>query len=305
VRPPRRESLGVVVPATDAPATLQRCLRAIERADDRPDELVVVDSPPDAGPAEARNAGAERLSTDLLGFVDADVEVRADAFVRIRERFASDAGLEAVFGSYDDDPAERDPVSLFRNLLHHHVHQTGAGEAGTFWTGLGAVRADAFSRVGGFGPSTGVEDVELGMRLAGAGARIELDADIQGKHLKRWTLAGMVRTDFAARGVPWVRAVLREGRGAGDLNLGGRHRLGVAASLTALAGALARRPATAAAGLIALAALNRPLYELLWRRGGPRAAAAGLALHVLHHATGTAAVPLAVASHYRLSTSSR
>ncbi|MGH7896935.1 MAG: acetone carboxylase subunit gamma, partial [Candidatus Binatia bacterium] len=40
--------------------------------------------------------------------------------------------------------------SRFRNLLHRHVHQEGAGPATTFWAGLGAIRREAFERVGGF-----------------------------------------------------------------------------------------------------------------------------------------------------------
>jgi len=38
-------------------------------------------------------------------FVDADLEIHRDAFQRIRSRFTEDAGLMALFGSYDDSPA--------------------------------------------------------------------------------------------------------------------------------------------------------------------------------------------------------
>jgi hypothetical protein len=39
-------------------------------------------------------------------------------------------------------------------------------------------------------------------------------------------------------------------------------------------------------------ALNRSLYGLLWRRGGPRKAVPGVGLHALHHLTAVVAVPL-------------
>jgi hypothetical protein len=42
---------------------------------------------------------------------------------------------------------------------------------------------------------------------------------------------------------------------------------------------------------------NRALYALLARRLGVRGAAAGVALHVLHHLVAVAAVPLGVAQH--------
>ena len=108
-------------------------------------------------------------------FVDADVAVHPDAFTRLRAAFAADRDLVAVYGSYDDSPADRATVSAFRNLLHHHVHQSGAGPAETFWTGLGAVRRSHFLAVGGFDearyPHPSIEDIDFGHRLAPTGAR--------------------------------------------------------------------------------------------------------------------------------------
>ena len=51
-------TVAAVVPATDGPPTLARCVAALRASSAPPDELVVVESPPGAGPAEARNAGA-------------------------------------------------------------------------------------------------------------------------------------------------------------------------------------------------------------------------------------------------------
>ena len=70
-----------------------------------------------------------------------------DALARVRAAFADDPGLTAVFGSYDDAPPGG-TVAAFRNLLHHHVHHRGAGPASTFWSGLGAIRRDAFLAAG-------------------------------------------------------------------------------------------------------------------------------------------------------------
>lgn len=293
-------SLAVVVPATDAPATLERCIEAIRAA--APDaELIVEGEPVGAGPAAARNSGAAKTSADLLVFIDADVVVHPDAVARLRDRFAADPRLAAAFGAYDDRPAAPGAVSRFRNLLHHHVHAISAGRAETFWAGLGAVRREAFERAGGFDakafPVPAVEDIELGMRIRRGGGEILLDPDVRGTHLKRWTLREMVRTDFARRGVPWARLQLAEGASSGALNLSARHRLSALASVALLAALLARHGRFALAALALLSGLNARFYGLLLSRGGPRLLAAGVPLHVLHHLVATAAFGTALAAH--------
>lgn len=292
--------LAAVVPATDRPPTLDGCLAAIEAAHDGPDEVIVVDEPTQLHPATARNSGAARATADVLVFVDADVRVHPDAFAKIAAAFAADPELDALFGSYDDDPPARDPVSGFRNLLHHHVHQHAGGEAKTFWAGLGAIRRSTFERLGGFVEHP-VEDIELGMRLHERGGRIRLDPEVQGAHLKRWSLASMVRTDLLVRGAPWVGLLLRHRSAAVGLNLGWRHRLSALASLALLAAVGAAAAAELLALLLAggalalLTTLNFSFYRLLARRRGLRQAALGLVLHVVHHLVAVAALVLGLA----------
>lgn len=289
----KEPKLSVVVPATNASATVARCVAAVRGAAEPPEEVIVVDEALRPGPAAARNAGADRATGDVLVFVDADVLPHPDAFRRIRAAFAADPQLVGLFGSYDDVPEAPGIVSGFRNLLHHHVHQQAAGPAETFWAGLGAVRRDEFLRVGGFDAARyrepSVEDIELGMRLASNGARLELDGGLQGTHLKSWSLVEMIRTDFSRRGVPWLELLLRERRAQAALNLGWRHRLSAAACLALAVAVAARKPRPAIGAVVALVGLNHSLYALLLRRRGPAAAASGVALHVVHHLTGACA----------------
>lgn len=291
-------TVSAVVPATNRPPTLIACCAALQDGDHAPDQMLVVQEPTHVNAAAARNLGAGRADGDVLLFVDADVRVHPDAVARIAARFDTDPALTAVFGSYDDSPAASGVVSAFRNLLHHHVHQSAPGPATTFWTGLGAVRRDAFDAIGGFDESVEfMEDIDLGMRLTAAGARIELDPLVQGTHLKQWSVWSMVRTDFIGRGVPWVLLLLRHRGSTTTLNLGWRHRL---SALVALAGASAfvlRRPGALVASGAGLVALNRPFYRLLLRRRGPAEATAGVFLHALHHLASVAAVPVGVLIH--------
>lgn len=300
----RRESittLAVVVPATDRPPSLERCLAALRRSSRAPEETIVQEEPAGAGPAAARNLGAARCDAEVLVFVDSDVEVHTNALERIARHFAGETDLVAVFGAYDDDPADPGLTSRYRNLLHHHVHAGAAGEAETFWAGLGAVRRDTFEVAGGFDPEcfpqASIEDIELGMRLRRAGGRVLLDPRIRGRHLKAWTPLSMLRTDFARRGVPWARLLLRKRSASTALNLSWRRRASTTSSVALFAALLARRPRLAAAALLANLALDRDLYALLARRGGPRLLLAGIGLHQLHQLTAAASIPAALILH--------
>jgi GT2 family glycosyltransferase len=291
--------LTCVVPATDAPPTLGRCLEAIQSAGNPPDELIVVGEPAPAGPAAARNEGARRATGDLLVFVDADVLVHADAFERIRNAFERDPGLTAVFGSYDDAPEDAGAVSGFRNLLHHHVHQSGEGAATTFWAGLGAVRREPFDASGGFDSKryriASIEDIELGVRLTAEGGQLRLDPEIQGTHLKRWTLSQMIRTDYQHRGLPWARLLLSSGRLPKALNLGWRHRLSAIASVIGVLALALRRPRAAGLAILSVVALNADFYRLLLERRGASQAVIAVPLHLIHHLTAAASGAAAAA----------
>ena len=300
VKSPPRTRVSAIVPATNNPETLLRCCDALIASDDPPDEIVVVDSPGEANPATARNIGADRATGDVLLFVDADVEVRPEAVGKIRAAFDADTSLTALFGSYDDSPSAPGVASAFRNLLHHYVHQSAPGPASTFWTGLGAVRRKAFFRIGGFDQSIAfMEDVDLGMRMSAAGESIVLDPTVQGTHLKRWTVWGMLRTDVVARGVPWIRILLRHRNATTSLNLGWRHRLTALMVFLVLASLALRNPLIALVALGAIVFLNRAFYALLLRRRGLAETAAGIVLHALHHLACAVSIPIGVFLHLR------
>lgn len=294
-------SLCAVIPATDRPVSLGRCVQAIRGAVQPPDEIMIITEPSDLGPAAARNEGARRATAEILVFVDSDVEVHADAFLRIRRAFADDPELTAVFGSYDNDPGGGGVVSDFRNLLHHHVHQMGGGSASTFWAGLGAIRRDGFLAVDGFDerrfPHPSIEDIDLGMRLVSTGNRILLDPAIQGRHLKHWTLGTMVRTDLLRRGVPWVQLLLDRGLGSTALNLSWRHRASAMASFACIAALVARKSKLAGAAGGILVGLNTQFYVLLYKKRGLAQVTVGIPLHVLHHLVSVVAVPIGLWQH--------
>ena len=243
-----------------------------------------------SGPAVARNQGAAASRGELLFFVDGDVKLAGDALDRVLHAFAEDPELIALFGSYDDEPADPGAVSQFRNLLHHHTHTTHPGKAGTFWSGCGAIRTAAFLDVGGFDERFSVpcvEDIELGMRIAANGGRILLDPTLQCKHLKRWTLSSMVITDIFSRAKPWTQLLLASGDLPASLNIDWQGRVSGICSLTLVAALLAAifwpQALVVAAGCLAgLIFLNGSFYRLCLAKRGIAFAGVSLALHVLY-----------------------
>ncbi len=233
----------VIVPVFNGGSDLEKCLAGIAASTYPPIEIILVDDGSTdgmtqavaarygarmirreqmQGPASARNLGAGEARGDIIFFTDADVRLDPAAISIAVQTLDADAGLCAVFGSYDDQPGHASFLSQYRNLFHHWVHQTGKAEAFTFWTGCGAIRREVLLQAGGFNvdykrPS--IEDIELGARLRASGNRIRLEKTMLGQHMKRWTFWNMLKTDIFHRGIPWMGLVLREGHAASDLNL--------------------------------------------------------------------------------------
>jgi glycosyltransferase involved in cell wall biosynthesis len=324
--------LSVIVPACRATHLLPDTLAALAASDlsrERWELIVVDDASGDetadvaarwadqvitlpgvpGGPAQARNAGAKVTRGAWLVFVDADVRVHKDTLTRIATIAAEQPDLVAVFGTYDAHPAEPGVLSEYRNLLHRQVHCAGAGEAETFWAGCGAVRRDAFEAASGFDverfarPS--IEDIELGYRLRDRGGRILLDPGIQGTHLKRWTLAAMVRTDIRDRGIPWMRLLLeRRNRTAAVLNTGRAEQLKVVlaagGAALLLASVLLRDSGLAIAALalvLVLVASNLRTYAWFARQRGWGFAILVIPLNLLYYAGNAVAAAIGVWQH--------
>lgn len=258
MQPYTQPALSVIIPVHNGGAHLPRCLDALRVSDLKEYEVIVVDDGSTdgsgdvarargfevvrlgerRGPAAARNEGARRARADILLFLDADVVARPDTLARVETFFKEHEETAALFGSYDDAPDARGFVSQYKNLAHHFIHQRSRADAETFWAGCGAVRREAFAAAGGFDemkytrPS--IEDIELGRGLRRRGFAVTLDSGLQVKHLKRWTLASLLRADVFARALPWSRLILEEGSMPRDLNLRASDRASAALACAAL-----------------------------------------------------------------------
>lgn len=300
----REINISIIVPVYNGAATLPQCLQALNRCKDDSTEILVIDdrctdASPDLarslgatvfpnthlrGPAGARNEGADHAAGGLLLFVDADVVVPENTLRLIRDRFSANPEADALFGSYDLEPAEPNFLSQYKNLFHHYVHQQSLEDSSSFWAGCGAIRKSRFHAMGGFNekeyPNASIEDIDLGHRLALGGSRILLVKELQVKHLKKWTPRGLLKADILLRAIPWTRLLAQAGRLPNDLNLQTSQRIsavlawGFAVGMILLV--LARvlpLPASWIAGVTALCGcgvvlLNLDFYRFFARRRG-------------------------------------
>ncbi|MBP1749036.1 MAG: yibD [Deltaproteobacteria bacterium] len=305
--------LSVVIPVHNGGESFRRCLNALAGSTRAADEVIIVnDASTDKsvsvavnagyriinadngprGPSFARNLGANEATGDMLIFLDADVAVHDDTLGRIETYFEKHPEVTALFGSYDDNPPHRSTISLYKNLQHHYVHQTGKRETFTFWTGCGAVKRGVFTAIGGFdetrgGPVMKMEDVEFGMRMSEAGHIIMLLPDVQVTHFKKWTAKSWIRTEIINRAIPWSKLLLSSGKMPDDLNMGVKARLSALAAwfLFFFLGSGFFVPLLwigAGFSIAVICLLNRDFYHLLWREGGNFFVAASVCLHIFY-----------------------
>jgi len=259
-------TISVIIPVYNGAEYLDRCLAFLGLSLEKPLECIVVDDGSTdgsariaerhgarvlategrCGPARARNIGAASARGSILLFIDSDVTVHPDTLSKMAIEFAADPALDAVMGSYDDDPTAPNFMSQYRNLMHCFVHQRSNRQATTFWAGCGAIRREVFAEFNGFDEkyrSAAIEDIELGYRMSAAGRKLALNPSIQVTHMKRWSLRTMLRADFFHRALPWSELAIRSGRLPNDLNLRVSQRISVSMVfiLCALAGFLTLR----------------------------------------------------------------
>lgn len=289
-------SIAVIIPVHNGGASFRRCLASLAKSHHQPNEVIVVadgDSdgswqvaeafgakvlrlPTAGGPARARNLGGKAAQSDLLFFVDADVEIYPDTIGRVLQTFQASPRLTALIGSYDDAPGAPNFLSQYKNLFHHYVHQIASEQASTFWGACGAIRRSAFLAIGGFDESYRrpcIEDIELGYRLKQAGHSIQLCKSIQVKHLKRWEPISLLRAEIFYRALPWTELLLRDRQLNNDLNLSLSNRLSVlftfALGLSLMIGWWLPPAWGIAAGLGGgLLLLNLPVYRFFHQKRG-------------------------------------
>ncbi len=321
----KSHSVSVIVPVYRGGVAFRRCLECLCTLTPAPHEIIVVEdgssdgsgqlaidagarvicAPQNEGPASARNRGAAIATGEILFFVDADVAVPTNAIAQVIASFNEQPELAALIGSYDDTPAAPNFFSQYKNLLHHYTHQTACAKASTFWGACGAIRRDIFHSLGGFNVDwrNRVEDIELGYRMHNSGHAIQLNKNLQVKHLKKWTAISLIKADFFLRAIPWTLLILQERKLHNDLNLKHSSRASVILvyalvfCLVAIAGwpLIATLAAVGVAFMLLL--VNIGFYRFLWLRRGGIFAAQSVFWHWLYYFYGGLAFAVGIILH--------
>lgn len=284
--------LSIVVPARDAAADLERCLRAINRAaamastdvdvvvadngsvDETPDvarrQNARVLDVPGLAVAAVRNRAARAIGAPLVGFVDADQEVSA-GWIEAAVAGLAEPDVDAVGAEYRSPPS---PTWVQR--AYDALRRRPPARADAAWLPSGnlVVRRDAFLEVGGFDETLETcEDVDLCRRLLAAGHRVVAEPGLVSiHHGDPRTLGALFRGEMW-RGRDNLRVTLRSPRALRSV-LSALQPLVtlVVAALTAIA--CVARPDAALVWLLALAlflvAASVPRTVQMWFRMQPR-----------------------------------
>jgi GT2 family glycosyltransferase len=218
------QRFSVVVPTRNRPTQLARCLETLGRLDYPSDrfEVIVVDDGGEidlqprvvpglehliivkrdhAGPAAARNAGAEAAAGDLLAFVDDDCEVDRRWLAALDHVLAGPRVGVAVAGRVINAL----PNDMYATATQHLIdyardwYVRNDPERRYATSNNLALAKDAFFDVGGFDPRfslAAAEDREFSRRWLKSGRRIVDAPDALVRHAHHLALRGFLRQHF-------------------------------------------------------------------------------------------------------------
>lgn len=224
---------SVIIPSYNSSKTLRLLLESLQSQTFSDFEVIIVDDastddtqsvagafpvryermPVNAGPATARNRGAELSSGDWLVFTDADTVFLPDTLERIA-RLIRISHCDALVGSYAGKPANSGFVPRYKALWEYCMidllltpNEQGLQEYTTWAPRPGVVNRDAFNRVNGFNTvfrGADLEDMDFGYRLVKAGFKVFIAPEVRIWHHYPATMRAEL-VPFARRAAIWMR----------------------------------------------------------------------------------------------------
>ena len=212
--------LSIVIPVYNAEKTLSSCLKRIYSANYKNFEVILVDDcskdntvkiakqfktkiirlKTNSGAAAARNAGIKAAKNEITLFIDSDMIVNKDSFKKLINTF-KDKTIDGVTGNYPSTTITKDLLTYYQNLYTHYNYLSiGNGnivQIKNFWTAFGAVKTKILKQNLFDSSFKGLEDIELGVRLANKGYKIVLNKDIQNIHNNYYNLKKFIKNYYS------------------------------------------------------------------------------------------------------------
>ena len=224
--------ISLIIPTRDRQNTLKNCLDSLKGSQFPRFEVIVVDDcsqqnvsdlvmayghkvvrlDKPSGAWYARNRGAQEAKGEILVFIDSDMIIPPDGLPKIH-RFFLQNNYAALSGINSCPENSENFATQYKSLWMHYSYLCSPQNFDWFISGIGAVKKDVFFRLKGFDTSfitqTGGGDLEFGRRLKEAGLNIFLDKELQGNHLKQFTVLSLIKNDFN-RSKGWFQLILKK-----------------------------------------------------------------------------------------------
>lgn len=207
-------ALSVLVCSYNNEGMLDQCLTAIRQSTFTGYELIVVDDGStdgsfqvaerladkairqnnNSGRSHARNTCATHARSDIFVFIDSDIIITSHTLFHIYDFFQHQHEIAAVTGYLSKQHINTNFPSQYKNLYMHYVFIHQPKEVSFLYGSIHAMRRDAYLPYGDIVKIA--DDTALGQRLIEQGRKIYLLRELEVIHLKRYTLASLLKNDF-------------------------------------------------------------------------------------------------------------
>ena len=225
--------LSIIIPVYNAEKTLKPCLNSIHKYAPKNSEVIIVDDSSkdnsiniakkfkakiiklkkNSGAAAARNAGIKRAKNDIILFIDSDMIITENSFKELIKTF-NNKTIDGVIGNYSNIAINKNLLTYYQNLYTHYnylsIDKENLVQIKNFWTAFGAIKTKILKQ-NLFDPSfKGLEDIELGLRLANKGHKLILNKNIQNIHNNYYNLKKFIK-NYYSKSKAWLDISLKKG----------------------------------------------------------------------------------------------
>jgi glycosyltransferase involved in cell wall biosynthesis len=214
------QKVSIIIPAFNASATIETCLKSVYQQDYPNIEVIIVDdcstddtlqkasgfpvriisNKRNLGAAYSRNVGARSAKSEILIFADSDIVIPRDGVSRITQRLLEQQDILIVGATYSENSRHLNFISDFKNLDLSYRYSLAPDYVRYLSGHFFALKKSTFFDCGSFSthfPNSSVEDMAFFYSVSKGNKILFLDKNIKVDHLKMYSFFDMLKTDFA------------------------------------------------------------------------------------------------------------